>query len=59
MTRVRRLRIQAKKEGGAYAGEDIRVLEERNVYDGFNFRMVENEAVERCFCFSKQLPRFS
>jgi hypothetical protein len=32
--RVRRLRIKEEKEGRIYAGEDVRVYEERKFYEG-------------------------
>ena len=36
--RVRRLRIQAEREGKIFAADDIRVLEERRVYSGITRR---------------------
>ena len=36
--RVRRLRIKEAKQGRVYAGEDIRVYEEREFYDGVGRR---------------------
>jgi hypothetical protein len=34
VTRIRRLRIEAEKEGHEFAGDDVKVYEERNFYNG-------------------------
>lgn len=36
--RVRRLRIKEEKQGRVYAGEDVRVYEEREFYEGVGRR---------------------
>jgi hypothetical protein len=36
--RVRRLRLKEEKEGRIYAGEDVRVYEEREFYDAVGRR---------------------
>jgi hypothetical protein len=35
VTRVRRLRIEAENEGREFAGDDVKVYEERRFYNGF------------------------